>query len=103
MGPPLGMLTKQLELTPDQVTQIKGIYADAGSQMKALHENTSLSQQDRRQQMMAIHQDTHSKFLGTLTDDQKSKLETMQANMKAHRGQFGHGNGGAPPPPPPAQ
>ena len=30
------MLTKQLDLTPDQVTQIKGIYADEGSQMKVL-------------------------------------------------------------------
>ena len=55
MGPRLGMLTKQLDLTPDQVTQIKAIYADAGTQMKALHEDTSLAQADKRQKMFAIH------------------------------------------------
>jgi periplasmic protein CpxP/Spy len=103
MGPPMGMLAKQLELTPDQMTQMKGIYADAGTQMKSLRGDTSLSQQDRRQKMFAIRQDTHTKFMALLTDDQKSKLETMQANMKAHRGQFGRGNGGPPPPPPSAQ
>jgi protein CpxP len=99
-GPPLGMLTKQLSLTPDQVTQIKGIYADAGSEMKALRGDTSLAQADKRQKMFAIRQDSHSKFIGVLSDDQKTKFEALQAQMKEHRGQHGHGNGGTPPPPP---
>jgi Spy/CpxP family protein refolding chaperone len=102
MGPPLGMLTKQLDLTPDQVTQIKAIYADAGTQMKALHDDTSLAQADKRQKMFAIHQDSQSKFMGLLTADQKTKFEAMQEKMKEHRGQYGRGPGG-PPPPPPAQ
>jgi Spy/CpxP family protein refolding chaperone len=102
MGPPLGRLTKQLDLTPDQVTQVKAIYADAGTQMKALHEDTSLAQADKRQKMLAIHQDTKSKFEAVLTTDQKTKFEAMEEKMKEHRGQRGPGHGG-PPPPPPAQ
>jgi periplasmic protein CpxP/Spy len=99
-GPPLGMLTKKLDLTPDQVTQIKGIYADEGSQMKALRSDTSLAQADKRQKMFAIRQDSHTKFMGVLSDDQKTKFGALQAEMKEHRGQHGHGNGGTPPAPP---
>lgn len=99
-GPPLGMLTKKLDLTPDQVTTIKGIYADEGSQMKALRSDTSLAQADKRAKMFAIRQDSHTKFMGVLSDDQKTKFEALQAEMKEHRGQHVHGNGGTPPPPP---
>jgi hypothetical protein len=34
-----------------------------------------------------------------LTDDQKSKLEAMQAKMRERREEHGQWNGGAPPPP----
>src|SRR5271154_5230183 len=42
-GHHLEFLTKKLNLTPDQVTQVKAIDADTWSQMKALHENTSIA------------------------------------------------------------
>ena len=77
------MLTKQLDLTPDQVTQIKGIYADEGTQMKALHEDTSMAQTDKRQKMFSIRKDSHEKFLGVLTPDQKTKLEAFKAKMRS--------------------
>jgi hypothetical protein len=42
-----------------------------------------------------------------LTPDQKTKLETLEAQMREHRGEHGHGNGqgngqgnGGPPPAP---
>jgi|ERR1700733_2215824 protein CpxP len=92
-GRGLGMLTKQLDLTPDQVTQIKGIYADEGTQMKALHEDTSIAQADKRQKMFAIHKDSHERFMGVLTADQKTKFEEFEAKMREHRGEHGHGNG----------
>ncbi len=92
-GHGLGMLTKQLDLTPDQVTQIKGIYADEGTQMKALHEDTSIAQADKRQKMFAIHKDSHERFMGVLTPDQKTKFEDFEAKMREHHGGHGHGNG----------
>src|SRR5437868_1624624 len=33
----LKMMTKKLDLTPDQVTQVQGIQSDSASQMQALH------------------------------------------------------------------
>jgi periplasmic protein CpxP/Spy len=100
-GRGLGMLTKQLDLTPDQVSQIKGIYADEGTQMKALHEDTSIAQGDKRQKMFSIRKESREKFLGVLSPEQTSKFEALEAKMREHHGQHGQGNGG--PPPPPAQ
>ncbi len=37
------MLTKKLNLTPDQVTQVKAIDADTMTQAKAVRDDTSLS------------------------------------------------------------
>ena len=106
-GRHLGMLTKQLDLSADQVAQIKGIFADEGTQMKALHDDTSTPQADKRQKMFSIRKDSHERFMGVLTPDQKTKLEAFQAQMREHRGGHGHGNGsgtgsgnGGPPPAP---
>jgi periplasmic protein CpxP/Spy len=101
-GRNLGMLTKQLDLSADQVAQIKGIFADEGTQMKALHDDTSTAQADKRQKMFSIRKDSHERFLGVLTPDQKTKLEAFEAKMKEHRGEHGHGQGPGGPPPAPS-
>jgi Spy/CpxP family protein refolding chaperone len=98
-GRNLERLTKQLDLTPDQVSQIKSIYADAGAQMKALHEDTTTAQADKRQKMFSIRRDSHERFLGVLTPDQKTKFEAFEAKMREHRGGHGPGPGGPPPAP----
>ncbi len=96
----LDMMTKQLNLTPDQVTQIKTIQADGRSKMMALREDTSMSQDDKRSKMMSMRQDEQSKVRGVLTDDQKTKYDAMLKQMQEHRGGGYGGNGGPPPPPP---
>lgn len=96
------MLTKQLNLTPDQVTQIKAIDDDTMSQMKALREDTTTAKADKRSKMMEIHQASQDKIRNVLTDEQKTKFDAMHAKMREHR-QGRHRGEGAPPPPPPAQ
>jgi periplasmic protein CpxP/Spy len=96
-GHRLEFLTKKLNLTPDQVTQIKAIDADTWNQMKALHENTSIAEADKHTQMAAIHKTSQGKFLAVLTDDQKTQYAALEEQMKDHRGN----HGGGPPPPPP--
>ncbi|MGD0442877.1 MAG: hypothetical protein ABSA39_02980 [Edaphobacter sp.] len=95
-GHRLEFLTKKLNLTQDQVTQIKAIDADTRSQMKALHENTSIAEADKRTQMSAIHKASQDKFLGVLTADQKTQYAALEAEMREH-----HGNRGDGPPPTP--
>lgn len=78
-------MSKALNLTPDQVTQVKAIDASAHDQMRALHEDTTTAPADKRAKRMAIHQDSMAKVRALLTDEQKAKLDAMQARMKEHR------------------
>jgi len=75
-------LTKQLDLTADQQTQIKPLLENQQQQAMQLRQDQSLSQPDRRTKMMAIHEDTKSKIEAVLNDTQKQKYEAMQAKMQ---------------------
>ena len=92
------MLTKRLNLTPDQVTQVKAIDLDQMTQMQAIRSNTTMSQDDRRSQMMTIHQTAQTKIRAVLNDEQKTKFDAMVAHRRDH---MEHGDGQGPPPPPP--
>lgn len=71
-------LTKQLDLTADQQAQIKPILENTHQQMMQIHQDQSLSQQDRRSKMQSIHEDAKSKIEAVLNDTQKQKFEAMQ-------------------------
>lgn len=81
-GRQLEMLTEKLNLTADQQTQVKAIDEDTMKQMMAVRNDTSLSQDDRRSKMMDIRKTSQDKIRGILTDDQKTKYEALQAEMR---------------------
>ena len=87
-------MTKALDLTADQQTQIKPILESTHQQMEALHSDQSLSREDRMAKMKAIHEDSHTKIEAVLNDTQKQKFEEMQSRMGERRG----GGQEAPPP-----
>jgi periplasmic protein CpxP/Spy len=93
-------LTKKLSLSPDQVTQVKAIDDSSRQQMMALRSDSTVAQADKRAKMMAIHQASQDKIRAVLTDDQKTKYDALQAEMKARRESREGGQGGPPPPPP---
>jgi periplasmic protein CpxP/Spy len=99
-GNQVEFLTKKLNLTPDQVTQVKAIDADAMNQMNALREDTSVAGPDKRAKMMDIHKSSQDKIRALLTDDQKTKFDALQAQTRERRGNRGGGDGPPPPPPP---
>jgi periplasmic protein CpxP/Spy len=90
-------LTKKLNLTPDQVTQVKAIDDDSRTQMMALRQDTTTAQADKRAKMMDIHKASQAKIRAVLTDDQKTKYDALQAQMKEHW-ESREGGQGAPPP-----
>ncbi len=98
-GNQVEFLTKKLSLTPDQVTQVKAIDADAMNQMKALREDTSVAGPDKRAKMMDIHKTSQDKIRALLTDDQKTKFDALQAQMRERGGDHGGGDGPSPTPP----
>jgi protein CpxP len=84
-------MTRQLDLSSDQQSQIKPILVDREQKMQALWQNQSLSRQDRRSQVMAVRQDSDTKIQGVLNDQQKQKYQAMQERMRERQGQ---GQGG---------
>jgi Spy/CpxP family protein refolding chaperone len=95
-------LADQLNLTPDQKTKVESILQEQRTQMSALREDTSMSQEDRRTKMQSIMQDTRSKIRDVLNDEQKQKFDQMATQGRGRRGQEGPPQG-APPEPPPNQ
>lgn len=94
------MLQKQLGLTDDVTAKVKDIFTDGTAKMEALRGNSSLSRDDMRTQMMAIHTDETTKVKALLTPDQAAKYDEMEAHRR------GRGMGGPPPDgsgPPPQQ
>ena len=104
----MDMMTKQLNLTPDQVTQIKAIQDDTRKQSAAMRDDTTTSGDDRRTKMMAMRTAEQTKIKAILTEDQKPKYDAMIAQQRQARGNGGggygggNGNGGPPPSAPPS-
>jgi protein CpxP len=100
-GNQVEFLTKRLNLTPDQVTQVKAIDEDTMKQAKAVQDDTSLAGPDKRTKMMDIHKTAQGKIRALLTDDQKAKYDALQAEMRERNQNRQGGPGGPPLPPPP--
>jgi Spy/CpxP family protein refolding chaperone len=99
-GRQLEMLTKRLNLTTDQQTQVKSIDEDTGKQMMAVRNDTSLSQDDRRSKMLGIRKASQEKIRGVLTDEQKTKYDALLTEQQERMKERGGGQGAPPPPPP---
>ena len=98
------MLKQNLSLTDDQTSQVKSIFEDSRTKMEALRSNSSLSQDDRRSQMMSLRKAENEKVEALLTPDQKTKYAAMQEQMRGRmRGGAPGGDAAPPPPPPPPQ
>jgi Spy/CpxP family protein refolding chaperone len=112
-GPPMGgphgmdpvrhaaMMQRRLDLTAGQTAQLQQIFTEEQAQMEALRSNTALAPEDRRAQMMGLHQGVQTRIRAVLTPDQQTKFDAMQARMRERR--MGGRNEGAPPPPPPSE
>jgi periplasmic protein CpxP/Spy len=89
----LERMTKELNLTPDQVTQVRAIDKDGMTQMMAVRQDSSMSQDDKRAKMMKMREDSQAKIRAILTDDQKPKYDAFLAQQRDRQR-----NGGGPPP-----
>ena len=93
----LERLTRELNLTTDQQTQIKPLLVERQQKMQSLFQDQSVAPEDRRTQGRTIMQGTNNSIKALLNDDQKQKFEAMQERMRSNRPD---GAGGAMPPPP---
>jgi len=80
-------LARRLNLSQDQVEQIKPILAEQRQQMQALRADTAQSVQSFRDKAKAIRQDTQGKIEALLNDSQKQQFEQMLAARRARHQQ----------------
>jgi len=91
----LQMMTKQLNLTTDQQQQIKPILENEQEQVQALHQDSSLSPQDRMSKMQQIRENAAGQIKPILNADQQAKYQQMMSHQ-GHRGGWGQGPGEQP-------
>jgi len=104
-------MTKKLNLTADQQTQIKQVFADSDAKVAALFADSSIPKEDKRSKMMDLIKERQAAIRATLTPQQTTKFdqEKAQERMHKHGGPDGAGapggdmGGDNPPPPPPQQ
>ena len=88
-------LTYRLSLTADQQAKIKPILEDTHAQSQTLMNDSSLSQDERRNKMRSLHETSSTKIRDVLNDDQKKKFDAWQQEM---RDQMRQRQGGENPP-----
>ena len=85
------MLSKHLNLTPDQQTKVQDILKSEQTQMEKLHSDSSMSMDDRRSKMMDIHKASDSQIREILDANQQKKWDAMQAKREQWRQNHHHG------------
>ena len=91
----LAHLTKTLNLTSDQQAKIKPMLDQEQQTMMSMHQDTSMSQQDKWAKAKSIREGTNDQIKSVLTPDQQTKFVQMQDRQMEHMGQHGGmGQGG---------
>lgn len=73
---------KELNLTPDQQSQIKALIQANAPAQKAIREDASLTREQKQEQMKAIHAKTQTAIEAVLTPEQKTKLAALRKEQK---------------------
>jgi protein CpxP len=92
-------LSKKLNLSADQQAKLKPIFEDQRKQMEAIHNDSSLSREDRFSKMQALRQSSDTQIKGVLTDEQQKSFDKMRADQQDRMKQWHKGGDNAPPPP----
>ena len=74
----LQMLTEKLNLTDEQRTKLKPILQDQAQQLKVVHDDTSLTPEQKTAKMKTIHASFHDQINAVLTPEQQAKLKEMK-------------------------
>jgi protein CpxP len=90
-------LTKKLNLSSDQQAKLKPILEDQRKQMDTIHNDSSLSREDRFSKMQALRQSSDTEIKGVLNEDQQKNFEKMREEQQGRMGKWRKGGANAPP------
>lgn len=82
-------LSTQLNLTEDQKAKIRPMADDVFKQMNEVHQDSSLSEQERREKIRQIHENALGQVKTILNPEQQKKLDEMMSSH-AHQGGMAH-------------
>lgn len=88
-GNPADHLAQVLGLSDQQKAQVKAIFEASRPQMQAIHQDDSLSREEKMGKMMEVFAADKVKISAILTDEQKAKLATLKGPGE-HQGQGEH-------------
>jgi Spy/CpxP family protein refolding chaperone len=91
----LKRMTKDLNLTADQQTKIKPIFADEQKKMDDARNDSSGDREAIRSKMMQVQKDTNTQIRAVLDDKQKDMFDKQQQGMQ-NRVRHGPGGPGGP-------
>lgn len=91
----LAHMTQMLNLTSDQQAKIRPVLDNESQQMQTLHQDTSMSREDKMTKMRSIRESSMSQISSILTPDQQKKWQDMQSQHMGHQGMAPQGS--APP------
>ncbi|HEY1940145.1 MAG TPA: hypothetical protein VGJ33_19620 [Candidatus Angelobacter sp.] len=78
----MAMLAEKLNLTDAQKQQFQQIGKDTRKQGMAIRQDSSLSESQKKEKMLALRKRTHQQMFGILTQEQKDKLKEMREQHK---------------------
>ena len=78
------MLSRRLNLTPDQTAKVEPILADRDQKLATLHADTSAAPEAKRTQMKSIRLDTEQQLSTILTPEQMQKMQSTRHHRGAH-------------------
>jgi periplasmic protein CpxP/Spy len=87
VGERLEWLSQHLNLTADQKKQLKPILAGEFKQMRAVGEDSSLTQDQKRDKMKQIHEAARPQVQAILTPEQQQIFAQMKEEAKERRGE----------------
>ena len=81
-----GKIAEELNLTAEQKPKVEAVMKGAAEKRKALRDDTSLTPEQRREQMKAIAEESKTKLKEILTAEQLAKMEELQKNRPGRPG-----------------
>jgi len=73
----------ELNLNDDQKAKLKDIFSDAKAKRESIWNDTSLTDDQKKEKMKALRMDTKSKVNEVLTPEQRAQLKEKMEAMKA--------------------
>ena len=90
-------LTKKLNLSDDQQAKLKPILEDQRKQMEQIHNDSSLSREDRFSKMQELRQSSDTQVKSVLNEDQQKSFDKMRQEQQDRMNRWRKGGGNAPP------